>query len=189
MHLLRVFHCFCFEMRLPGGVLLFLLSDAFAKTFIVVSALRRICKEFCRCLRFHMHVLRDLLLLMLSYAFAKWFVVVSAIRDNYQLYDGFLVIMGTDTMAYCASALSFMLENLGKTVIVTGSQIPFCKTYSDARRNLLFAMSLACSLDIPEVIRSSTQLLSTISLACSLAIPKVCIIIQRKGQTHDSHCR
>uniref|UniRef100_A0A6U2EM40 asparaginase n=1 Tax=Hemiselmis andersenii TaxID=464988 RepID=A0A6U2EM40_HEMAN len=81
----------------------------------------------------------------------NWKKIALDIQDNYQSYDGFLVIMGTDTMAYLASALSFMLENLGKTVVVTGSQIPFVKTYSDARRNLLSSMTLACSLDIPEV--------------------------------------
>jgi len=80
-----------------------------------------------------------------------WVRIANDIGDNYQSYDGFLVITGTDTMAYTASALSFMLENLGKTVVLTGSQIPFVKTYSDARRNLLSSMTLACSLDIPEV--------------------------------------
>mmetsp|Transcript_33490 Transcript_33490/g.76563 ORF Transcript_33490/g.76563 Transcript_33490/m.76563 type:complete len:263 (+) Transcript_33490:2-790(+) len=82
---------------------------------------------------------------------AEWRLIANDIFDNYERYDGFLVIMGTDTMAYSASALSFMLENLAKTVVFTGSQIPFCRTFSDARRNLLFSMSLACTLDIPEV--------------------------------------
>eukprot|EP00960_Hanusia_phi_P072068 767697-Hanusia_phi.AAC.2 len=81
----------------------------------------------------------------------QWRKLVEDLRENYDRYDGFVVIMGTDTMAYTASALSFMIENLGKTIIFTGSQVPFVRTNSDARRNLLFSISLACTLDIPEV--------------------------------------
>ena len=51
--------------------------------------------------------------------------------------------MGTDTMAYCASALSFMLEGLSKPVVLTGSMIPFAESYSDARRNLVMALIFA----------------------------------------------
>lgn len=81
----------------------------------------------------------------------QWRQVALDIQRAYDDFDGFVVIMGTDTMAYTASALSFMLENLGKTVIITGSQVPFGRIHSDARRNLLFSFSLACTLDIPEV--------------------------------------
>ncbi|KAG0776356.1 hypothetical protein G6F22_012625 [Rhizopus arrhizus] len=55
---------------------------------------------------------------------ADWVRVADDIQVNYQLYDAFIVLHGTDTMAYTASALSFMLEELGKTVIITGSQVP-----------------------------------------------------------------
>jgi L-asparaginase/Glu-tRNA(Gln) amidotransferase subunit D len=82
---------------------------------------------------------------------AQWRRVALDIHRAYEDFDGFVVIMGTDTMAYTASALAFMLENLGKTVICTGSQVPFGRIHSDARRNLLFSFSLACTLDIPEV--------------------------------------
>ncbi len=54
----------------------------------------------------------------------SWMKIVRIIADNYQKYDGFVVLHGTDTMSYTASALSFMLENLGKPVILTGSQLP-----------------------------------------------------------------
>jgi L-asparaginase len=81
----------------------------------------------------------------------QWRKVALDIQQRYEEVEGFVVIMGTDTMAYTASALSFMLENLGKTVIITGSQVPFGRINSDARRNLLFAFALACTLDIPEV--------------------------------------
>lgn len=66
-----------------------------------------------------------------------WVKIVTDIEDNYSKYSGFVVLMGTDTMAYTSSACSFMLENLSKPVIFTGAQVPFCEVYSDARRNLL----------------------------------------------------
>ena len=80
-----------------------------------------------------------------------WIKIATDIEENYLKYDGFVVIMGTDTMAYCSSALSFMLENLGKPVIFTGSQIPFCEVYNDARRNLIVSIIFAVSSEFPEV--------------------------------------
>jgi L-asparaginase len=65
------------------------------------------------------------------------------------LLQGFVVCMGTDTMAFAASALSFMLENLGKAVVFTGSQIPFSEAYNDARRNLIVSCIFAASEDSP----------------------------------------
>lgn len=82
---------------------------------------------------------------------SNWAEIAKDIEENYLLYDGFVVIMGTDTMAYASSALSFMLENLGKTVIFTGSQIPFHDVYNDARRNLIVSIIFAANSDIPEV--------------------------------------
>ena len=72
-----------------------------------------------------------------------WVQIVTDIELNYNEYDGFVIIMGTDTMAYASSAVSFMLENLSKPVIFTGSQVPFCEVYSDARRNLIGALIFA----------------------------------------------
>ena len=83
---------------------------------------------------------------------SHWVRIAEEIEREYFNYDGFVVIMGTDTMAYAASAISFMLENLGKTVVFTGSQIPFFEVYNDARRNLIVSMIFAVSsFDIPEV--------------------------------------
>ncbi len=65
------------------------------------------------------------------------------IRDNYEQYDGFVILHGTDTMAYTASALSFMLEGLNKPVILTGAQIPIGHRRSDARENLITALEIA----------------------------------------------
>lgn len=80
-----------------------------------------------------------------------WAKIASDIEEMYYQYDGFVVVMGTDTMAYAASALSFMLENLGKTVVFTGSQIPFFEVYNDARRNLIISILFAATSDFPEV--------------------------------------
>jgi len=80
-----------------------------------------------------------------------WLKIAEDIEANYFEYDGFLVITGTDTMAYVASALSFMLENLAKPVVITGSQIPFCEVYNDARRNLIISMIFASREDFLEV--------------------------------------
>ena len=80
-----------------------------------------------------------------------WVKIATDIEENYLVYDGFVIIMGTDTMAYASSALSFMLENLGKTVVFTGSQIPFCEVYNDARRNLIVSVIFAVTSEFPEV--------------------------------------
>ena len=80
-----------------------------------------------------------------------WVKIAEDIQRHYNEYDGFVVIMGTDTMAYASSAMSFMLENLTKTVVFTGSMIPFAHVYNDARRNLLVSMIVAASSRIPEV--------------------------------------
>jgi len=81
-----------------------------------------------------------------------WVKIASDIEAGYFNYDGFVIIMGTDTMAYASSALSFMLENLGKTIVFTGSQIPFCEVYNDARRNLIVSVIFAASsFEFPEV--------------------------------------
>jgi len=82
---------------------------------------------------------------------AHWLSIAKDIQANYQQYDGFVVLHGTDTMAYTASALSFMLENLAKPVIITGSQIPLAQLRSDGQVNLLNALYLAANYPIAEV--------------------------------------
>ncbi len=80
-----------------------------------------------------------------------WLKIAQDIADRYDDYDGFIILHGTDTMAYTASALPFMLEGLRKPVILTGSQIPLCEARNDARENLITAMILAAEYPIPEV--------------------------------------
>lgn len=86
-----------------------------------------------------------------------WAKLVKIIDFNYDSFDGFVILHGTDTMAYTASALSFMLENLGKPVILTGSQLPIGVLRTDGKENLLTAIELAAAQDdeghplVPEV--------------------------------------
>lgn len=73
------------------------------------------------------------------------------IKEVYDLFDGFVILHGTDTMSYTAAALSFMFENLSKPVVLTGSQIPIFETRSDGRDNLIGSLLLAGEYRIPEV--------------------------------------
>ncbi len=82
---------------------------------------------------------------------SAWFDIAEDIAAHHDDYDGFLVIHGTDTMAYTASALSLMLEGLTKPVILTGGQIPLCEVRNDSRENLITAMLLAVREEIHEV--------------------------------------
>ncbi len=74
---------------------------------------------------------------------AEWTRLAETLRANYEKYDGFVILHGTDTMAYTASALSFMLENLAKPVVFTGSQIPIGVLRTDGRENLVTAVEIA----------------------------------------------
>lgn len=76
-----------------------------------------------------------------------WKDIVKVIEDNYDRYDGFVVLHGTDTMAYTASALSFMLENLRKPVVITGSQLPIGEVRTDGEENLITALQVAAAKD------------------------------------------
>lgn len=85
-----------------------------------------------------------------------WEKMALCIAENYDEYDGFVILHGTDTMAYSASALSFMLENLGKPVIFTGAQLPIGTMRSDGKENLLSAIEIAAAKEnshpvVPEV--------------------------------------
>ena len=82
---------------------------------------------------------------------SNWQLIAEDIAATYDAYDGFVVLHGTDTMAYTAAALSFMLEGLGKPVILTGSQIPLAEARSDARENLITSLLLAVHARVPEV--------------------------------------
>ena len=115
----------------------------------------------------HLPVLRNLDYQLDFYAFDNlidssnmtpdfWVTLAEKIESCYDKYDGFVVLHGSDTMAYTASALSFMLENLNKPVVFTGSQLPMGMVRSDGRENIIAAIEIAAAKDgnvakVPEV--------------------------------------
>ena len=80
-----------------------------------------------------------------------WVEMAQLIEENYEEHDGFVILHGTDTMAFSASAISFMLENLNKAVIFTGSQIPIGVRRTDAKENLITSVEIAASGKVKEV--------------------------------------
>ncbi len=82
----------------------------------------------------------------------NWVVIAKDIEKYYKAYDGFVILTGTDTMAYTASALSFMLTNLSKPVIFTGSQIPLEQPFNDARRNLITSIMISVDSRTPNEV-------------------------------------
>jgi len=115
----------------------------------------------------HLPALRNLLLQLTVIAFEDpvdssdispehWQAIGEIIEKHYETQDGFVVLHGTDTMAYTASALSFMLMNLAKPVVITGAQLPISESRSDARENLITALEIASAYKdgkavVPEV--------------------------------------
>lgn len=80
----------------------------------------------------------------------QWTKLADTIKNNYDKYDGFVITMGTNTMAYCSAALSFALQNIGKPVVLTGAQIPAESLSTDARNNFINALRLS-TLDLAGV--------------------------------------
>ena len=115
----------------------------------------------------HLPTLRNLLLKITVISFEQpidssdiqpshWQAIGEIILDHYDSQDGFVVLHGTDTMAYTASALSFMLQNLSKPVVFTGAQLPISEPRSDARENLITSLEIASARNgsvarVPEV--------------------------------------
>lgn len=92
-----------------------------------------------------------------------WIKLATIIEDNYNNYQGFVILHGTDTMAYTASALSFLLHHLKKTVVLTGSQLPIDTLRTDGKENILTAIEIAASEENGEAM-----------------VPEVCIYFQDK---------
>lgn len=76
---------------------------------------------------------------------SHWNAIAQLIKDNYEGFDGFVILHGSDTMSFTASALSFMLKNLAKPVILTGSQLPIGEIRTDAKENLITALEIAAT--------------------------------------------
>lgn len=104
-----------------------------------------------------------------------WQCLAGLIKEKYRMYDGFVILHGTDTMAYSASALSFMLENLAKPVIFTGSQLPIGIPRTDGRENLVSAVEIAAAKDsqghaiVPEVCIYFDNMLMRGNRACKIS--------------------
>lgn len=81
-----------------------------------------------------------------------WTSIAETIQNNYEHYDGFVVLHGTDSLSYTCSALSFMFDNLGKPIILTGAQSSIFSLQSDATTNLLGSLIIAGTFNIPEVL-------------------------------------
>lgn len=114
------------------------------------SSLRCPISTYERRIRYCVHEF-DKLLDSSSIDSAGWDQIAQTIHRNYQLFDGFVILHGTDSLAYTCSALSFMLRNLGKPVILTGSQAPMMELQTDAQDNLLSSLIIAGHFMIPEV--------------------------------------
>jgi L-asparaginase len=76
---------------------------------------------------------------------AYYVTIAQVIEDNYAAFDGFVILTGSDTMSYTSSAISFMLENLQKPIIFTGSQLPIGDLRTDAKENLITSIEIACA--------------------------------------------
>lgn len=113
-------------------------------------SLRTKLSRYRKCVRYAVYEFDDLLDSS-SINSNGWSQIASTIFHNYELYDAFVVIHGTDSLAYTCSALSFMLQNLGKPVILTGSQAPMAELQNDATDNLLGSLIIGGHFMIPEV--------------------------------------
>lgn len=96
----------------------------------------------------------------------NWIELVEIIKTNYNSFDGFVILHGTDTMSYTASALSFLIQNLTKPIILTGSQLPLGDLRTDAKEHLITSIQLARPINHFEKHHSSTQSTNSIKEVC-----------------------
>ncbi|XP_047512406.1 L-asparaginase 1 isoform X1 [Pieris napi] len=123
------------------------LSDAtFDNSFMVLPEAKEIDRRIC-----YKIIEYENLLDSSDMTEAEWIRIAEDIMKYYGEYDGFVVLHGTDTLSYTASALSFMFENIGKCIVLTGSQIPIFEPRSDGADNFVSSLLIAGGLDIPEV--------------------------------------
>ena len=119
---------------------------------------------------------------------SHWISIATLIEDNYKTHDGFVVLHGSDTMSYTASALSFMLENLSKPVIFTGSQLPIGDLRTDAKENLISEGDYVC-LESPrgkvDVKARITDEVKEGILSTTFHFPEI-MINNITGDVHDS---
>lgn len=122
---------------------------------------------------------------------AHWLKIAQAIQDNYDNFDGFVILHGTDTMAYTASALSYLIQHSAKPIVLTGSQQPMTSAFTDAKLNLYQACLVCASgsfLDVCVVFsgnvicgtRAYKQKTMSYNAFCSINIPPLAVIRNRK---------
>ncbi|WP_291722979.1 asparaginase [Bernardetia sp.] len=104
-----------------------------------------------------------------------WLSMSWLIEELYDEFDGFVILHGTDTMAYSASALSFLLQNLAKPVILTGAQIPISAHRTDARENLIGALEIASMQDKKQQVIKTEEGKETIIEQNIALVPEVCV--------------
>ncbi|CAG8952897.1 hypothetical protein HYFRA_00007611, partial [Hymenoscyphus fraxineus] len=124
------------------------MTDATTKKYL--TSLRTPPSTYSRHIRYTLYEFPELLDSS-SISSEGWTQIATTVQNNYSLFDGFVVLHGTDSLAYTSSALSFMLSHLGKPVILTGSQASIFALQSDAEGNLLGSLILAGTFMIPEV--------------------------------------
>jgi L-asparaginase len=105
---------------------------------------------------------------------AIWVELAQIIQDNYRQYDSFVILHGTDTMAYTASALSFILVGLNKPVILTGAQLPIGVARSDARENFITALEIAAAVDTAAVDSAALDA-AAVEEGFRPIVPEVCV--------------
>src|ERR1700710_2123917 len=124
------------------------MTDATTKEYL--PSLRTPPSKYSRHVRYTLYEF-PVLLDSSSISSAGWTQIATTIQNNYALFDGFVVLHGTDSLAYTSSALSFMCSHLGKPIILTGSQASIFALQSDAVDNLLGSLIIAGTFMIPEV--------------------------------------
>lgn len=127
-----------------------MLTDFSEGTISRLKTLRTPVSKYGKCIRYAVLEFEELLDSS-SIDARGWAQIAKTIHRNYRSFDGFVVLHGTDSLAYTASALSFMFANLGKPIILTGSQVPFSERKNDALENLLDSLDIAGHFMIPEV--------------------------------------
>ena len=105
---------------------------------------------------------------------AVWIELAQLIEANYEQYNSFVILHGTDTMAYTASALSFMLEGLNKPVILTGAQLPIGAARTDARENFITALEIAAAVDLARSGRYADAI-PAVETFLQPTVPEVCV--------------
>jgi L-asparaginase len=114
-----------------------------------------------------------------------WVTLAQFIEKNYEKYDGFVILHGTDTMSFSASALSFMLEDLEKPVIFTGSQLPIGMLRTDGKENLISSIEIAAARDEHGMASPSSASFAATASARSFTKTRRCCTTARRAPARN----